>query len=63
MGEQKRCRYHSGGLLGFIALENKEFLNHIKLCELPNVALMRAKPSCRDAIIGEPLKKKKRRNH
>ena len=37
MGEQKSLNHWSGGILGFIALENKEYLKHVKLCELSNV--------------------------
>ena len=58
----KGAQHHLGGFLGFVALENKECVNHIKLCELFNVALKRIEPSSRDINIDEPLKKEKRRH-
>ena len=58
-GWTKGHKQHLGGFLGFEVLEDKKCLNHIKLCERPNVVLKREKLSFRDATIGELYKKKK----
>jgi len=60
MGEQKGFNHWSNGLLGFVALENKECISHVKLPKLSNVALKSAKLSSGDAIIDESLKKKRK---